>query len=80
MKKYIKSLPGKINAMLARLKADAVVAKGKLADERGQFVMDHAVVFVIILVVAAIVIALLTTFLQTDMAPLIKQKILDFFN
>lgn len=56
------------------------IVRAKLAENSGQFVMDNAVVFVIILVIAGIVIALLTTFLRTDLAPLLTQKIRDFFS
>lgn len=52
----------------------------KLAEENGQFVVDHALVFVIAIALGGIALALLTTFLQTDLAPAIKDKVLDFMN
>lgn len=52
----------------------------KLAENNGQFVMDHSVVFVLIIVLGGIALGLLTTFLTTDLAPTLKTKILDFFN
>lgn len=54
--------------------------KTKLTAKDGQFVVDHAVVFVLIIVLGGIALALLTTFLQNDMAPTLKTKILEFFN
>lgn len=77
MKNLIKTTMDKFVMNLMTKKA---VAERKLTEQRGDFVMDHAVVFVIILVIAGIGITLLTTFLQTDMAPLLTQKIKDFFN
>lgn len=77
MKNLIKTTMDKLVMKAMTQKA---VAKRKLTEQRGDFVMDHAVVFVIILVIAGIGITLLTTFLQTDMAPLFTQKIKDFFN
>lgn len=77
MKNLIKTTMDKFVMNLMTKKA---VAECKLTEQRGDFVMDHAVVFVIILVIAGIGITLLTTFLQTDMAPLLTQKIKDFFN
>ncbi|WP_293009828.1 MULTISPECIES: DUF6133 family protein [unclassified Oscillibacter] len=54
--------------------------KDTLKDESGQFVMDHAVVFVIIIVLGALALLLLKNFLNNDMAPTLKTKIMEFFN
>lgn len=67
----------KICASLAGKKCEA---RAKLAENSGQFVMDHAVVFVLIIVLGGIALALLTSFLQADMAPTLKSKIMEFFN
>jgi|GEM_PF-2011563 len=87
MKMLVKTLQDAIKTMrdaVQKFVAKVLVKQGaahlKLAETRGDFVMEHAVVFVIILVVAAIVIALLIFFLQTELAPLLTQKIKDFFN
>lgn len=52
----------------------------KLKADDGQFVMDHAVVFVLILALAAIALGLLITFMKTDLAPTLRTKIMEFFN
>lgn len=95
MKKLIKTMKDAIQkfsakvcakAEILRLKLTAYIRpkvghiRLKLAETRGDFVMDHAVVFVIILVVGGAALLLLTTFLNTDMGPLLTQKIKDFFN
>lgn len=87
MKKLVKTVQGTIKTVRDIVRKFAIKALNKkataclkLAENRGDFVMDHAVVFVIIIVVAGIAILLLTTFLQTDMGPLLTQKIKDFFN
>lgn len=77
MKNLIKN---SMDKLVMNLMAKKTVARHKLTEQRGDFVMDHAVVFVIILVLAGIGITLLTTFLQTDMAPLLTNKIKGFFN
>ena len=69
MKNLVNNLKKKLNRALIRLQ-----------NTDGQFVMDHAVVFVIIIVVGALVLVLLKNFVETDMAPVLKEKILAFFN
>ena len=54
--------------------------KAKLLSNDGQFVVDHAVVFVIIIVLGALVLTVLKNFVETDMAPVLKEKIMAFFN
>ena len=54
--------------------------KAKLLSNDGQFVVDHAVVFVIIIVLGALALTLLKGFIETDMAPVLKEKIMAFFN
>ena len=54
--------------------------KETLRDESGQFVVDHAVVFVIIIVLGALALAALKVFVTNDMAPTLKNKIMEFFN
>ena len=69
MKNLVNNLKKKLTRALVRLQ-----------NTDGQFVMDHAVIFVIIIVVGALVLGLLKTFVETDMAPVLKEKILAFFN
>lgn len=51
----------------------------KLSEEKGQFVMDHAVVFVLIIVLGGIALVLLTTYLQNDLSNTLRDKINEFF-
>lgn len=62
----------------ARLHASRL--KDAMTDESGQFVMDHSVQFVLILVLAGIALVLLKDWLQNTMAPTMKTKIMEFFN
>lgn len=78
MKKF--NLKKLANKFAAQLVCRRQIALDKLAENNGQFVMDHAVVFVLILVLAGIALTLLTSFLNDDLAPTLRQKILDFFN
>ena len=80
VKSTIKTMQNAIQKLAAKALIKKETARLKLAESQGEFVMDHAVVFVIILVIAAIVIALLVFFLQSELAPLLTQKIKDFFN
>lgn len=68
-----------IDRITARGHIAALEAKEKIRDDRGNFFMDHAVVFVLIIVIGGIVLALLTTYIQNDLATTIKSKISDFF-
>lgn len=52
----------------------------KLTETRGDFIMDHAMVAVVILVVGAIIIAALGPYIQDTLFPLLQGKITDFFN
>lgn len=54
--------------------------RASLKDRRGQFVMDHSVVFVLILVLAGIVLVLLKDWLQNSLAPTLQGKVMEFFN
>lgn len=51
----------------------------KLSEEKGQFVMDHAVVFVLIIVLGGSALVLLTTYLQNDLSTTLRDKINEFF-
>lgn len=80
----MKTLKNALNAAMTkayirtRLHTDRM--KKVLKDESGQFVMDHAVVFVIIIVLGGVALLLLKNFLNNDMAPTLKGKIMEFFN
>ena len=78
MKNVFKSINRKCCAVISRLQALRAATRAKLAEENGQFVVDHAVVFVICIAIGSIVLVALTTFVNTDMAPALKNKILGF--
>lgn len=78
------TLKNTLNAAMSKayIRARLYTARMKdtLKDESGQFVMDHAVVFVIIIVLGALALLLLKNFLNNDMAPTLKTKVMEFFN
>ena len=80
----MKTLKNNLNAAMTkayiRVQLRTARLKDTLKDESGQFVMDHAVVFVIILVLGALALLLLKNFLNDDLAPTLKTKIMAFFN
>lgn len=82
MKKILKNLINRLKNTAARVWAVAFRASSnarfKLAEENGQFVMDNGVVFAIIVALAGVAIGLLVAFLNTDLAPALKTKILGF--
>lgn len=91
MKKLVKTVQDIIKTMgdaarkavqkfAAKILVKQEAARLKLAESRGDFVMEHAVVWVIILVLAAVVIIVLRAFVKDDMNPLLTGKIKDFFN
>ncbi|MEA4954810.1 MAG: hypothetical protein VB096_04785 [Pseudoflavonifractor sp.] len=80
MKKTLKNaLDHAARKFCAAVTVKKSAVREKLAENSGQFVMDHAVVFVLIIVLGGIALALLTNFLQSDMAPTLKSKIMEFF-
>lgn len=52
----------------------------KLREKQGDFVVNHGVVFIIIIILGAIVISVLSSYIETDFSNMIKTKIEDFFN
>ena len=84
MKKFLKNLVNTVDNMTRKFCADITIerstVRAKLDNNNGAFVMDHAAVFVLILVLAGIALVLLTNFLQDDMAPTLRDKIMKFFN
>lgn len=77
---FINGVKAKFAALSIRAQAEADLYRGKLAEERGDFIMDHAVVFIIIIVVAALVISLLVAYLNTDFSSMLKSKVSGLFN
>lgn len=83
----MKTLKAIMNAVKSTMKKIAIwilvrqkVARMKLAEERGDFVIDHAVVFIIIVFAAGVVIFLLNVFLRDDFSPALREKILGLFS
>lgn len=80
MKKTLKNaLDNAVWKLCAAVTVKKHAVREKLAENSGQFVMEHAVTFVLIIVLAGIILVILTNFLQTDMAPTLKSKIMEFF-
>lgn len=80
MKNLMNTLRNRMNLAAAHAYLTAKTAKEKLGENNGQFVMDHAVVFVIIIVLGGLALLLLRNYLQDDLANTIKSKIDAFFN
>ncbi len=80
LKNILNTVRNKLLKATVQIRSYRDLSQAKLAENKGQFVMDHAVVFAIILVLGGIAMALLTTFMRTDMAPLLTQKVRDFFS
>lgn len=78
--KAIADLKQKVRRAAARIMAHQKAAQLKLAEEHGQFIMDNAMIFVIILLLGAIVVAAMTTLVQNDLIPSLRTKIMDFFS
>lgn len=77
---FINGVKAKFEGIFIRAQVEASLCRAKLAEERGDFIMDHAVVFIIIIVVAALVISLLVAYLNTDFSSMLKSKVSSLFN
>ncbi len=80
----MKSVINKMNVGMIRMQAKlnelAADAKKKWNEKRGDFILDHAMVFVIILVVGGIALLALKTYIDEEFTDLVKTKINEFFN
>lgn len=80
----MKTIRNKLNEKLLRaylrVRGLGKKAAETLENEDGQFVVDHAVVFVIIIVLGAVAIVLMRTYLQNDLSVLLKNKVEALFN
>lgn len=74
---HIKSTAGHAWAATFQVRANARL---KLAEGNGQFVVDHSMVFVIILVLGGIALAAMTGVLNVDLLPALKGKLLGTLN
>lgn len=70
----------KLNMAMINLQVAVNDIKERIKEERGDFILDHAMVFVIILVVGAIVLVALKNYISNDFTNLVKSKIDEFFN
>ena len=77
MKNQLNNLKTRFNRAIIHLQLSA---RQKLQETEGNFVMDHAVVFVIIVVLGGIVLTLLVNYLNDDLSNTLKEKVNDFFN
>lgn len=80
----LRTVKDKTNSTMTRaylrvmaLSADAQL---RLQSQSGEFVVNHGVVFLIILVLAALAITALTGLMNDTLVPTVRQKMLDFFN
>lgn len=80
MKTYINALKNRFSLVCTRCYTGLQDTRRKLNENSGQFVIDHAIVFVIALVLGGIGLTLLVNYLQSDLSNTIKTKINDFFN
>lgn len=76
----MKTLKNNITAAGTRINAATAAIKQRLSSRNGSFVVDHAVVFVIIIVLGALALVLLKDYLSNTLAPLLISKISEFFN
>ena len=81
---FLHSVKAKAGAAANRVAA-AVVSTGArtrtaLCTQKGEFVVEHGAVMLIILAVAAVAIVLLKGLLNDTLAPTVQQKMMDFFN
>lgn len=80
----MKNVMNKMNVGVIRMQAKlnelAADAKKKWNENRGDFILDHAMVFVIILVVGGIALLALKTYIDEEFTELVKTKIDEFFN
>lgn len=80
MKKSLEMLNVAITRMQLAVQNKVDDAKNKLEEQQGDFILDHAMVFVIILVLGGIILIALKNYIGDDFTNLVKQKINEFFN
>lgn len=80
----MKNLKNKLNSvkttLAIRMKRAKQDAADTLTDNSGQFVVDHAVVFIAIVVVGGLVLLAMKDFLTDQLIPAITAKIMELFN
>lgn len=80
MKKSLEMLNVAITRMQLAVQSKVDDVKNKLEEQQGDFILDHAMVFIIILVLGGIILLALKNYIGDDFTNLVKQKINDFFN
>lgn len=80
MKHFINHIRSGFRRASVRSYAAIHDVRRKLAENDGQFVMDHAVVFVIIIVLGGVSLLLLKNYLNDELSNTLKSKINEFFN
>lgn len=80
MKHFINNIRSSFRRASVRSYTAVHNARRKLAENDGQFVMDHAVVFVIIIVLGGVSLLLLRNYLNDELSNTLKSKINEFFN
>lgn len=80
MKTNLNNTKSTLSNIKSRALCVARKARAVLTAQEGQFVVDHALVFVIGVAVAAVVLGVATSFVQSDLAPAVTDKILGFMN
>ena len=80
MNAFTKSISSAMTRLYIRSEQLTDTLKHKLRSENGQFVVDNGVVLLIIVVVGAIVLVQFKDFVNDNLAPAIKDKMLAFFN
>lgn len=68
------------NRMLLNAQSCAFAVRAKLQEKKGNFVMEHGVVFIIIIALASVAIVALVAYMQSDLSSLLKLKVSELFN
>lgn len=80
MKKSLEMLNVAITRMQLAVQSKVADVKNKMEEQQGDFILDHAMVFVIILILGGIILLALKNYIGDDFTNLVKQKINEFFN
>lgn len=78
--KFIHQIKTTANKSLLRMQLMGMETRKKLHETSGQFVMEHTVVFVLILVLAGIGLAILAPWLKGTLATQIQDKVTETLN
>lgn len=76
----MKTIQKKVNSLTTRMNLAWMHTRQKLRETSGQFVMDHAAVFIIIIVLAGLTLGLLVVYVENDFSNSLKSKLNELFN